>query len=170
MSAELLNMLRELDKSDRAFKKRAVQERVIPKPREELKYYNFYHFVHANGRSFVPCPLSKPYKRLTAKECFYNSREMAGDYDLVYVEGFALGHAGDPVHHAWNVQKGSNLVIDTTWGDTGTDYFGVPFNLDYVLRVGTSLIDNPEDGYPLLRKETKKKEWAYSESKQKPTT
>jgi hypothetical protein len=29
MSAELLNMLRELDKSERAFQKRAVQERVV---------------------------------------------------------------------------------------------------------------------------------------------
>ena len=54
----------------------------------------------------------------------------------VYVEGFAIPEKGGlAVLHAWVTDpKNPAVAHDPTWG-TGRDYFGIPFQLDYVLRV-----------------------------------
>jgi hypothetical protein len=54
----------------------------------------------------------------------------------VYVEGFAIPAKGDlAVLHAWVTNpKNPAVAHDPTWGK-GREYFGIPFQLDYVLRV-----------------------------------
>ena len=71
------------------------------------------------------------YRKRRRKECFAKcSPTTRLRYaDLTYVEGFAALQPGRPVHHAWCITRGDD-VVDPTWStdaDETTDYFGIPF-------------------------------------------
>ena len=77
----------------------------------------------------------------------------------VYVEGFALPTRGSlAVLHAWVMDpRQPGLAYDPTWS-AGLEYFGIPFQLDYVLRMHAKIghpgvLDLWELGWPLLRGE-----------------
>lgn len=100
----------------------------------------------------------KNFKQGIIKQCFSNSSLLARKHEnLVYVEGFASGQKVPlPVHHAWVVRRGSNKVIDVTTEYFDT-YIGVPFDTKFLKKhwrskpKSSSLIDNWEDGFPLLK-------------------
>ena len=55
--------------------------------------------------------------------------------DCTYTEGFAIVDGEElPIEHAWATDKKTGMVIDPTFGDKGLAYFGIQFNLDYVVK------------------------------------
>jgi hypothetical protein len=114
-------------------------------------------FILKNGRSFEYAALPSGVRMGQPRECFRNAATLAlrkpGIY--TYVEGYAVNRwmTMHTVAHAWCVRS-NNVVVDPTW-DEGAEYFGVPFQHDYLRRVlkarrDYGLIDNPEMGFPLL--------------------
>lgn len=125
-------------------------------------------------RNFLDCKV---------KECYKNAQLLAIESDgkIQYVEGFAFGVI--PIPHAWNLINGK--VIDLTWCNDGNliekdrmrrnkrkeniilgefykeEYFGVIFSIEEIRKnmlkkeMFTSIIDNWEEGYPLLKSEFK---------------
>jgi hypothetical protein len=55
-----------------------------------------------------------------------------------------------PVLHAWNVDA-EGSVIDSTWEPVGSIYFGIVFPPSIVERAQTSVLDDWESGWPVLR-------------------
>ena len=89
--------------------------------------------------------------------CYANALYAAIGRKWVYVEGFAIPKAGSlAVLHAWVTNPhDSGVAYDPTWR-AGREYFGIPFRLDYVLRMCKStghpgVLDIGELGWPLLR-------------------
>ena len=120
---------------------------------------NFQHFVLANGTEHIRHPDSHRYfkRHKTIGQCFKNAFLLVSEFrnELLYAEGYA--HKKDsqmPILHAWAVTAKGEF-IDPTWPD-GTDYFGVPFDYEYVNRIAfgaklfTGVIDNLRDKWPLL--------------------
>ena len=78
--------------------------------------------------------------------------------DLTYAEGFAASLFEGQIRphfglHAWAVTR-EGEAIDPTWPH-GVEYFGVVFDLDYVLKTVTrreeyGVIDNYQEDFPLL--------------------
>lgn len=117
-------------------------------------------YVRQNGRAWEPQELPAEFQSLRgkAKECFKNAADAVFNFDdrVRYVEGFALAE-GLPlqIHHAWLVDE-HDRVLEVTWDKPGTEYFGVEFNHDTLnetalARERYGIIDNPEQGFPLLR-------------------
>lgn len=71
--------------------------------------------------------------------CFRNAAMFAIMHRLPYVEGYAT--AIIPTHHAWCLDH-DGRVIEITWKTLGTDYFGVQFKPDWVMR-GSILFHRP---------------------------
>jgi hypothetical protein len=117
-------------------------------------------------------------KRFALKECFYNAQLLAlydDSQELVYHEGYAVGHAGLPVLHGWVTVN--DKVVDVTWRieklrskgrlrnrimgliPSGWDYLGVGFQTEFlrerIVRRGQvwSVIDDWQDQWPALRGE-----------------
>lgn len=120
-------------------------------------YANFEDFVLLNGRYFNVTPYPAKYKKHTAylKACFLNAYKLAEKYpDLKYVEGYAKAETVCPGLHAWVVDRNGN-VIDPTWQNTGVEYYGVTFSMDYVRRILNQkkeygVIDNWKNRWVLL--------------------
>lgn len=73
------------------------------------------------------------YRLMRIKECFRNSAMTAMENGLIYCEGYAVPDTVQiPIHHAWNVTP-EGLIIDRTWRTPGVEYFGIPFDTEYVL-------------------------------------
>ena len=118
-------------------------------------------FVYFHGCEFKLCPDHKKYFRKHSRmgACYRNAQRLVKKYpdDLTYAEGFAStlidGHLYPPVGlHAWAITRDGE-VIDPTW-DNGFEYFGVPFDLDYVLKTKVrrkeyGVIDNYQENFPL---------------------
>jgi hypothetical protein len=86
--------------------------------------------VLKHGQPYKAQALPKGYKRGKERECFKNAFKLAEKTGMTYVEGFATpDFLPLPVHHAWVVDKDGN-VFDNTWKTPGSEYFGVPFELD----------------------------------------
>ena len=77
-------------------------------------------------------------RRMMAKACFRNATLKAHrDPGLTYVEGFI--HTILPLHHAWLIDR-DGVVIEPTLstklvngnGRTPPEYFGVPFDTDFL--------------------------------------
>jgi hypothetical protein len=125
---------------------------------EELKLcpgLRAHQLVLRYGRAYRNRENPKGLRRLQAKgKCFGNAIMLVldseggdlaryrgldvGFYDksFVYVEGYALSHAGSSllIHHAWVADRAGN-VIDRTWGyDAGRAYFGIPFRVHFARR------------------------------------
>jgi hypothetical protein len=82
--------------------------------------------------------------------------------NLTYVEGFALiGPGKSALLHGWCADN-QGKVIDCTWDDRGTAYFGVPIHPEYVRRkltefgrlpagqVTGSLFNDSANNWPIL--------------------
>ena len=114
--------------------------------------------------------------RFVQKQCFYNAQILAlKEPSLQYVEGFAIGRSGFPVHHAWCTIGGK--LVDLTWRTTtpnhkgrlrdrvfgeipeGWSYRGVPFDAERILdriletHVSRAFIGDWERGNPHFREE-----------------
>lgn len=72
--------------------------------------------------------------RGVAKQCYRNSENLAsfGAGDYVYVEGYACKAGLIPLEHAFVLDLVDGKVIDPTWSDDDTTYFGCAFNTDFV--------------------------------------
>ena len=126
--------------------------------------YSFEKFVLQHGKQYNVAPLKDKHWLLRGKikECFCNAALAAmWNKGLTYVEGYACGVI--PVLHAWCVDKHGD-VVELTWPEVGTDYYGVPFNRKFLARQlcktkQYGLIDSHKDDFGLIRGVYKKKEW-----------
>lgn len=71
------------------------------------------------------------------KHCYMNAFMAAVENEgWSYVEGYA--HNIIPVPHAWCLDE-KGIVVETTWESVGTEYYGVPLSLDWVMRVAAEV-------------------------------
>ena len=106
-------------------------------------------FVLREGRFFRPRPLPVKIKLRKLGLCFHNALWISTEHGFAYVEGYAVHAAETPILHAWNIDA-KGFVIDTTWRPVGSAYFGVILPVAEKLKWRGSLIDNWENGWPLL--------------------
>jgi hypothetical protein len=113
-------------------------------------YRNVYDFVLREGRFFEPQPRPDSITLRHIGECFRNAFVTMTRTGLRYAEGYAVSARKIPVLHAWNVDA-EGSVIDSTWEPVGSIYFGIVFPPSIVERAQTSVLDDFESGWPLLR-------------------
>jgi len=89
------------------------------------------------GRAFeAPAhPRPKGIRKGSNKHCFMNSYRLTKQ-GYRYVEGFAIANIGVqfPIQHAWVVDDKDN-VIETTWAESGLEYYGIIFDREFVNKV-----------------------------------
>lgn len=92
-------------------------------------------FVSDAGQDWIPAAKPKSVQWGRRRECFANAARLAlrgCGSGLIYVEGWATSpNLGIAIHHGWVVGP-SGEVIDNTWRDPGTSYFGVAFSTNYL--------------------------------------
>jgi hypothetical protein len=116
----------------------------------EYHYRNVYDFVLCEGRFFEPRPRPEQIMLRHIGECFRNAFLTMMRTGLQYAEGYAVVGSKIPVLHAWNVgAEGS--VIDSTWEPVGSAYYGIILPLPIVRGAKTSVLDDWESGWPVLR-------------------
>jgi hypothetical protein len=99
----------------------------------------FHKFLLAHGQDYHIGPNTYVGWHGEPGQCFKNATTLAmRDSSLTYVEGL-VSVLGFPISHAWCAR--SNVVIDPTLRKEGardnrrdTDYFGVPFLTQYVIK------------------------------------
>lgn len=102
------------------------------------------------GKHFECADYTRPLEmeQQAQNQCFSNCAGFVfyGE-GYVYCEGYAvIPSVGFPVHHAW-LLNAEGKVIDPTWDDLGSEYFGIAFKEEYVrkaaIRSGMySVLDN----------------------------
>lgn len=154
--SQIIQFLEMMQQSRRLF---LEQNRPI-KPREGYRFQSIDELLLKHGRSFKPKAKPKGVHWGRAKECYCNAATLAtgSGLGLTYCEGYAAGII--PVLHAWCVND-QGEVVDNTWRTKGTEYFGVPFKTSYligalILRGYYGLLDNWEQGWPLLKEAPEK--------------
>jgi hypothetical protein len=81
--------------------------------------------VNAHGSEWPVAPdPTGGFRCRRARACYRNAANIAMDHGLRYCEGWAYDGSGVGVQHAWNLTD-DGLVVDTTWREPGTRYFGV---------------------------------------------
>lgn len=127
---------------------------------DKFVYRSMEEFVIRNGHNYFPRKLHREFKPGKPKLCFNNVTDLVlKKPELTYVEGYAMGVI--PVLHAWAVTS-DGYVVDPTWTgrkgrpDLGTAYYGVPFDINFVLETITKkgtygVIDDWKLGFPLLK-------------------
>lgn len=73
--------------------------------------------------------------------CFWHAFQLALQHPerFTYVEGYAFNGRPIPIHHAWCVDKGGN-VVDPTWNVAATSACaGIPFKHDVLLKTGRNI-------------------------------
>lgn len=89
------------------------------------------------GRAFeAPAhPRPKGVRKGRNKLCFMNSYRLT-EQGYRYVEGFAIANIGIqfPIQHAWVVDDNDN-VVETTWAESGVEYYGIVFDKDFIDKV-----------------------------------
>ena len=113
-------------------------------------YRNVYDFVLREGRFFEPQPRPDLITLRHIGECFRNAFLTMMKTGLQYAEGYAVVGSKNPVLHAWNVDA-EGSVIDSTWEPVGSIYFGIVFPPSIVERAQTSVLDDYESGWSVLR-------------------
>ena len=113
-------------------------------------YRNVYDFALREGRFFEPQPRPDLITLRHVGECFRNAFLTMMRTGLQYAEGYAVLGSKTPVLHAWNVDA-EGSVIDSTWEPVGSIYFGVIFPVSIVRGAKTSVLDDWENGWPVLR-------------------
>jgi hypothetical protein len=142
-------------------------------PQNKFKFSCMEDFILSYGRLF-PNYMPKPkwVRKGIIKQCFSNCAKavMKNPERLIYCEGFASGII--PVNHAWCLTL-DGQVIDPTWDGRkdikreGTEYFGIPFKFDYVLRIQREsghygVLDNWHCGFPLFTGDHKPEEFLHA--------
>jgi hypothetical protein len=113
-------------------------------------YRNLYDFVLREGRFFEPQPRPDHITLRHIGECFRNAFLTMMRTGLQYAEGYAVVGSKIPVLHAWNVDA-EGSVVDSTWEPVGSVYFGIIVPLSIVRRAKTAVLDDWENGWPVLR-------------------
>jgi len=92
--------------------------------------------VYREGRAFDPPSKPRPFGILKGKngQCYKNAYYLAERISGTYVEGIAASSFGFPLQHAWVLDK-HNQVIETTWKDPGTAYYGIALGWDFIHQV-----------------------------------
>lgn len=97
----------------------------------------FVRFMLNHGRDYVVGSKTYAGPRGAPQSCYMNATNLAistqlDDSPLIYVEG-SISVCGVPIDHAWCINA-DGIVIDPTLKPDKevTDYFGVPFQTDYV--------------------------------------
>jgi hypothetical protein len=116
----------------------------------EYCYRNVYDFVLREGQFFEPRLRPEQITLRHIGECFRNAFLTMMKTELQYVEGYAVTGSKIPVLHAWNVDA-EGSVIDSTWEPVGSLYFGIILPLPIVRGAKTSVLDDWESGWPVLR-------------------
>ncbi len=128
--------------------------------RADWKYKTIPSFLLAHGQGYEPV-VGLPANVNPGKQgqCFKNAWYLSAFLGYGYVEGYLACH-GVPLLHAWNVSGGRVIDCTIAWR---TDfevkdyaYFGVEFPPVLVSKTVAArgvygMIDNPEQGWPLLR-------------------
>jgi len=90
-----------------------------------------------HGRPFeAPAhPRPKGIRKGRNMACFMNAYHLT-EQGYRYVEGFAIANIGIqfPVQHAWVIDDSDN-VIETTWAESGVEYYGIVFDREFVDKV-----------------------------------
>lgn len=121
-------------------------------------------FVLRHGESFESIALPDEYEYGLPKLCFGNAIALALLRGLGYVEGYAMGPFGLPIHHAWNVDEEGRL-IDVTWSAIHDEegrrpipdsaYLGVRFSLgradEATWHGDATVLDDYRRDWPILR-------------------
>ncbi len=127
-------------------------------------------FVLEHGMQF-PTMAPKQPKLGRLKACYKNAAQLAmNSKDVIYVEGFAAGII--PVMHAWCIDL-EGRVLEPTWThalQAKRDYFGIPFNLQFLMRQLAvqeyyGLLDQPRHGWPV--QSSPREEWIHPNYKEK---
>jgi hypothetical protein len=120
-------------------------------------YSSLCDFVNKHGKeyTYIQKPDSVPIG--IAKLCFMNAYMLASQNEKYrYVEGYGIiEDIGLPIWHAWVIDE-FDQVIDNTWTDSGSYYYGVVLNLDYAEYIISisgyyGIIDNMDVQFPLLK-------------------
>ena len=127
---------------------------------EKLRSIGTYErFVLKYGYEFSGAiEIPEHVQRGPMKLCFGNAALMALAFpdEFIYTEGYAY-QEGIPITlaHGWLTNR-QGQVVDPTWGvDKHVDYFGVLVRHEYVRpKAGLSLIDDWENGWPLVLSES----------------
>lgn len=135
------------------------------------RFLRLREFVLREGRFYTPQTYPTQYREGDRGQCYRDSMQLSIESGLVYVEGFALSYVAKvAMLHGW---CGDDLgrVVDCTWPNTGIAYYGVPFRPAYVraksesfrdnpsgLTTG-SLLDDPTDGWAVLKGHTAVADW-----------
>lgn len=95
-------------------------------------------FILEHGQRFVPDAETFKGRRGKTGQCFKNASLKALSADLTYCEGYFLVY-GIQLHHGWCINKAGRVIDPTVDNNDGriTEYFGVPFTRDYVLKAAT---------------------------------
>lgn len=88
-------------------------------------------FVLRHGQPFSAGVRPSYIKQRPQKECFKNSLELALETGLTYVEGYTFRII--PILHAWCIDEDGTVLDPTLRDQEQLEYFGIPFNTDYVL-------------------------------------
>lgn len=122
-------------------------------PPEEWYYKGAADLLLKEGKWYTPPAEVVPWKESMMKACFRNAALYAMTHPGIrYVEGYATAMLA--CHHAWCVDA-EDRVIELTWKEPGSSYFGVEFPPKKVMR-GAVLFnfEQPETIYkkPLKRR------------------
>jgi hypothetical protein len=139
-----------------------MMAKIRKRPLQDGPFDSYEDLVLQHGVLFpnILQELPKGMRYGAQKHCFYNAFRRGTDGSffepiegLTYCEGYAQGLI--IVHHAWLVDQNGN-VIDPTWREKGTCYFGIPFDWNYVKKstlersIYGAVLDNYQQGHPLL--------------------
>ena len=115
------------------------------------------------GIKFEPIVMPEKYQEHYGrmKECYGNSYNLAMEYpeDVIYCEGYAAKFF--PVQHAWCMDRHTGELLEPTWREPGSVYWGIPFKYDYIIQRLTAggYIDNDREGWPMLTGEHPVEDW-----------
>lgn len=117
----------------------------------DYHYRGMADFVLREGQFFEPRSLPGEFNPGAAKHCFRNAALTALKRKLPYVEGYALRSVNDgPFLHGWNLDL-QEFVVDTTWVPVSGAYLGVILPLLLFFHAKGSVLNDWENGFPLLR-------------------
>ena len=99
---------------------------------------NIVDFMLKYGRAYQPGPNTYSGGHSSWISCFAKCTHLAHrDGKVIYCEGYVFVW-GAPLEHAWVLDKDGNVIDpDITDNDDGrvSGYFGMPFDIDYVVKV-----------------------------------